>query len=110
MWRRPGSGRAILRWTEERQRVVASEQPEAGPHLFQLSTKDKEQGMAELLLGEGYAVVRRWYRMTRSLDGEILSAPLPDGLEVRPVTPDQYRQLWDADIEAFRDAWGQMDT
>jgi ribosomal protein S18 acetylase RimI-like enzyme len=105
-WRRRGIGRAILRWTEERQREVASEQAASGPHRFQVSTQDTEQGMAELLLSEGYAVVRRWYRMTRPLDGEIPAVPLPDGLEVRPVTPDQYRQIWEADVEAFRDAWG----
>ncbi len=105
-WRRRGIGRTILRWTEERQRQVASAQPESGPHLFQLSTQDTEQGMAELLLSEGYTIVRRWYRMTRPLAGEIPDAALPDGLEVRPVTPDQYRQIWDADLDAFRDAWG----
>jgi mycothiol synthase len=62
--------------------------------------------MAELLLGNGYAVVRRWYRMARPLDGEIPEAPLPEGLEVRPVTPAHYRRIWDAEVEAFRDAWG----
>jgi mycothiol synthase len=105
-WRRHRIGRAILRWTEDRQRKVASEQPGSGPRLFQVEARDSEQGIAELLLSEGYAVVRRWYRMTRPLDGEITDAPLPDGLEVRPVTPDQYRQIWDADVEAFRDHWG----
>ena len=105
-WRRRGIGRALLRWTEERQAAIASEDPEAGPHLFQLNTQDTEQGMAELLLSEGYTVVRRWYRMTRPLEGEIPDAPLPDGLEVRPVTPDQYRQIWDADVDAFRESWG----
>ena len=106
VWRRRGIGRAILRWSEERQRKVASEQTEAGRHLFQVETQDSEQDTAELLLGEGYAIARRWYQMTRSLAGEIPDAPLPDGLEVRPVTPDQYLQIWEADIEAFRDQWG----
>jgi GNAT superfamily N-acetyltransferase len=68
-WRRRGLGRAILRWTEGRQRQLAREGAEAGPHLFQISAQDTEQpaaarqGMAEMLLGEGYTVVRRWYRM-----------------------------------------------
>jgi ribosomal protein S18 acetylase RimI-like enzyme len=105
-WRRRGLGRAILRWTEERQRQVAGEETEAAPHLFQVGTLDSEQGMAELLTGEGYTVVRRWYQMTRPLDDEIPEAPLPAGLEVRPVTPDQYRQIWEADVEAFRSSWG----
>jgi mycothiol synthase len=106
IWRRHGIGRAILRWTEDRQRAVAGEQTETGPHLFQASSYESEQGLPELLLGVGYAVARRWYQMTRSLAGEIPDVPLPDGLEVRPVTPDQYRQIWEADVEAFRDHWG----
>jgi GNAT superfamily N-acetyltransferase len=105
-WRRRGIGRAILRWTEERQRQVAREQTESSLHLFQVSAQDSEQGMAELLLSEGYAVVRRWYQMTRPLNGEIPDAPLPEGLEVRPATPDHYRQIWKAEVEAFRDHWG----
>ncbi len=105
-WRRRGIGRAILRWTEERQRAVARAQAEAGPHLFQLEIRDSEQGMAELLLSEGYEVARRWYQMAQPLAGEIPAAPLPPGLELRPVTPDQYPAIWAADVEAFRDHWG----
>jgi ribosomal protein S18 acetylase RimI-like enzyme len=105
-WRRRGIGRAILGWTEERQRKVVGEQAKSVPHLFQVSALDSEQGMAELLLGDGYTVARRWYQMKRPLEGNLPEAPLPDGLEVRPVTPDQYRLIWDASIEAFRDQWG----
>jgi len=106
VWRRRGIGRAILRWTEERQRTVASKQTESGPHLFQVEIQDSEQGVAELLVGAGYAVARRWYQMTRPLAGDIPDAPLPAGLEVRPALPAQYRQIWEADVEAFRDHWG----
>jgi GNAT superfamily N-acetyltransferase len=41
-WRRRGIGRAILRWTEQRQHRVASQEAEAGPHLFQVDTLDTE--------------------------------------------------------------------
>ena len=34
---------------------------------------------------------------------------MPPGLELRPVSEEQMRQLWDADIEAFRDHWGGFD-
>lgn len=105
-WRRRGIGRLILRWTEARQRQAASECTEPGPHWFQAEIHDSEQDTAELLLAEGYAVARRWYQMTQPLTGEIPAAPLPPGLEVRPVTPDQYPAIWAADVEAFRDHWG----
>jgi ribosomal protein S18 acetylase RimI-like enzyme len=105
-WRRRGIEQAIIRWLEERQRDVAAGQAEQGPHFFQGEWFDDAHDAIDLLLSEGYAVVRRWYEMTRPLDGEIPDAPLPEGLEVRPATPDQYRQIWDADLEAFRDHWG----
>jgi hypothetical protein len=55
------------------------------PYLFQVSAQDSEQGVAELLLGSGYAVVRRWYRMTRPLDGESPEAPRPRGWRCGPL-------------------------
>ena len=106
VWRRRGIGRTLLRWTEERQRKVAGEQIDIGPHLCQVEVQDSEQGVAELLLGAGYSVARRWYQMTRPLADAIPDAPLPAGLEVRPALPAQYRQIWAADVEAFRDHWG----
>ena len=34
---------------------------------------------------------------------------LPDGLELRPATPDQNLTIWRANREAFRDHWGGSD-
>jgi mycothiol synthase len=42
------------------------------------------------------------------LDG-IEVPPMPDGIELRPVTRDHYRQIWDAEAEAFRDHWGMSE-
>ncbi len=43
-----------------------------------------------------------------TLDG-IVAPPMPDGIELRPVTRDQYRTIWLAAAEAFRDHWGQAE-
>jgi mycothiol synthase len=43
-----------------------------------------------------------------SLEG-IEPPPMPDGIELRPVTRDQYRTLWMASAEAFRDHWGEAE-
>jgi len=32
--------------------------------------------------------------------------PIPNGVEIRPVSPEQYRKVWEASVEAFRDHWG----
>ena len=40
---------------------------------------------------------------------DIPDAPLPDGLEIRPVAEDQWRTILDAENEAFRDHWGHRE-
>ena len=44
--------------------------------------------------------------MRRDLTAPIPDVPLPDGLEIRPVTPEQHRAIYEAQGEAFRDHWG----
>ena len=44
--------------------------------------------------------------MERSLAEPIPDLPLPAGIEVRPVHPDQYEQLRTTMNEAFSDHWG----
>jgi ribosomal protein S18 acetylase RimI-like enzyme len=44
--------------------------------------------------------------MVRPLDEPLPDAPLPVGLEVRPVLPERYRQIWAAIDEAFQEHWG----
>jgi mycothiol synthase len=43
--------------------------------------------------------------MRRPTLDDIPDAPLPDGLEIRPITADQHRAIFDAEREAFRDHW-----
>ena len=46
--------------------------------------------------------------MARRTDVPLREAPLPAGLEVRPVQPDQIRIIWEAREEAYRDHWGYV--
>lgn len=57
----------------------------------------------------GYNVVRFEAVMVRpNLDG-ILELALPDGVDVRPVSADQLRTIWEAQIAAFAGSFGQQD-
>lgn len=64
-----------------------------------------------LMRHAGYEIVRWFFDMVRPSLDELPSElpPLPDGLELRPATPDQYSTIWRANREAFRDHWGGSD-
>jgi len=48
--------------------------------------------------------------MNRNLADPIEVPPLPEGIEVRPVTREDAHKLWLADHEAFLDHWGGSDS
>lgn len=105
-WRRKGIGRAMLRGNERRLREIAAEHPADVERFLQSWADESERSATALLLSEGYQRIRDAYDMVRPSLDDLPNAPLPAGLEVRPVTAEQYRTIWEADQEAFRDHWG----
>ena len=105
-WHGHGLRRAMLHWVESRLRQMAAGHLTDTPKQFATNTWDKDASLIALLEEEGYRPVRYFHRMTRPLDGPLPDFPMPAGLEMRPVGPEQYRAIWDADSEAFRDHWG----
>ena len=105
-WRRQGLGRALLKHNERRLRQIASEHASERPRFFQSAATAAAVGNAALLRREGYQAVRHGFAMVRDLAEPVGPTELPAGLEVRSPKPEQYRQVWEADAEAFRDHWG----
>ena len=106
-WRRRGIGSALHRRNEARLREIAAGHPDVAPKWLGSEGIDADLGNSALLLRNGYSAARFFYDMVApSLDG-IVEPPMPDGIELRPVTRDQYRTIWLAAAEAFRDHWGQ---
>lgn len=113
-WRRKGIGTAILRYNEARLRAIAEGQlanrelvPDTA-RFFETWVTDTEAGKEALMFKEGYTPVRYGFSMVRQLSEPIEITPMPEGLEIRPVLPEQYRAVWDASQEAFRDHWGYI--
>jgi mycothiol synthase len=100
-----GIGRAVLRWMERRSREAATAWSGPGPHLFSQWVDENQADAIALLESEGYARVRYGLMMVRPLSEPIPDAPLPDGLEIRPVVEADHRPIWAADEEAFKDHW-----
>jgi GNAT superfamily N-acetyltransferase len=105
-WRRRGIGGAMLQFLQRRLREIAATQPDAVPRFFNTYVADTETGTEALLQRDGYTAVRHSYDMARPTLDDLPDAPMPAGLEVRPVLPEHYRAIWDADNEAFQDHWG----
>jgi mycothiol synthase len=101
----PGLFAAIHDTVEARGLEVAAGHP-PGPKAFDSSTAEHATEREAVLRGRGYQPVRYAFHMIRPTMDDLPDAPLPDGLEIRDVHPEQLRQIWDADVEAFRDHWG----
>jgi mycothiol synthase len=108
-WRRRGIGSALLAHNEERARQLASTHETERAKVLGSWSNDRQAGRVALLRENGYEPVRWFFDMIRDLSQPIPDVPMPEGIEVRPVTMDLIRQIWRADVEAFKDHWGGFD-
>jgi ribosomal protein S18 acetylase RimI-like enzyme len=84
---------------------VAGESAGDEPHELGGWVDDRMADGIALLESAGYRRTRYGFTMIRPLSEPIPEAPLPPGLEIRPVVERDHRAIWDADCEAFRDHW-----
>ena len=109
--RRQGVATAILAHNEARLREIAGGHPDDLPRVFGGFAPERRVGAVALLAGAGYRPVRYFFDMVRPTLDEIELPPLPEGMEIRPVSDvDGYRRLFAADTEAFKDHWGGFDA
>jgi mycothiol synthase len=109
-WRRRGIGGALYAENVRRQLELAKSHATDRPRILGSWTSDRMVGAQALLRKAGFEETRWFFDMTRDLAQPIPDVPMPDGLEVRAVTMDMIRQIWDADVEAFEDHWGGFDS
>jgi mycothiol synthase len=107
-FRRRGIGSALLADNERRARLLAERYPTERRRVFGSFAADARPG-GRLLAKAGYEVTRYFFEMACTSLEVVEDVPLPDGLELRPVTRDQFATIWRANREAFRDHWGGSD-
>ena len=105
-WRRRGIGRVLLHWNERRLQQIAVDHDSSTPAYFQAFIQDTALGANALLKQEGYTPVRYFHFMQRRGLEDLPEAPLPAGIELRPVQPEHLRLIWETKEEAFQDHWG----
>lgn len=107
-YRGRGIGTALLADNERRARALAATHDVSRRREFG-SFSAEGRPAARLLERAGYTIERWFFDMVRpSLDG-VEDVPLPEGLELRPVSTELFPTLWKANREAFRDHWGGSD-
>jgi mycothiol synthase len=104
--RRRRIGSALYRATRARLVAECADDPRPGPRELRAYALESETADRALLAEHGYLPIRYGFEMRRYLSGTLPDHPLPASLEMRPVTEDQYRAIFDADNEAFEDHWG----
>jgi mycothiol synthase len=108
--RRRGIGTMLISGNEERLRALAATHETDRPMMLGMGSSETNAGAQVLARRFGYEPVRWFTDMERSLTDALPEVPaMPDGLEVRPITAEQARQVWEADMDAFRDHWGGWD-
>lgn len=105
-WRTAEIAGVMLQYAEEKCRKIAARLPKDETKVLQTWRMEIAQDSLNFFLNNGYKPIRYFYEMKRTLDQSIGEFPLPEGIEIRPVEEKHYRQIWDANIEAFKDHWG----
>ena len=96
----------MLDYQEEKLDAMTKDLPKDAPRLYSLGKMMKAESQVAFYKANGYEPVRYFFDMVRPMSKPIGEHPLPEGLEIRPVKPEEYRTIWDGDNEAFRDHWG----
>lgn len=110
-WRRRGIGRAMWQRNIERLTTIAGGHHYTGPRYLTVPwLRGGDVGGAVLAEQLGYVRVRTYHHMTRPHLDDIWVPPMPEGVEIRPVTRADLPTIWDALVEAFRDHFGAWDT
>jgi mycothiol synthase len=94
----------MLQIMEAHARTLAASDP--APKTLETFGGDKAPELERHVVAAGFEPVRHGYTMVRPHLEDLPHAPLPDGLEIREVRQEDVRQIYDAAVEAFSDAWG----
>lgn len=112
-FRRRGIGRTLLRAGLRRvaDRAAVEDPPGSAerPAHIRGFAEESEVGHKAILEAEGFEPIRYFFHMRRPTLDDIPDAPLPDGLEYRPVRPEEHRAIIEAEYEAFKDHWEARD-
>ena len=106
--RSKGLGKAMVGYFLQRLQEISEEHPADAPKFFQSWSSKTTPWYIQLLESSDFEIVRYGIEMSRPCSQPMEVTPLPEGIVVRQPTPAEYRKVWEAQAEAFRDHWGYV--
>ncbi len=104
--RRRGIGRTLMQAAEARARELMRDFPPGLPKQFNVFCRDFQTANKALYESREMAPARYFFGMQRDLRTELPTAPVPDGLAIRPLRAGDEEAAYTAFDEAFQDHWG----
>ncbi len=108
-FRRRGLGRALLDANIRRAEERAALEPADQTVELRSFVEESEAGHLALMAETGFEPIRWFFLMRRDLAEPIPPTDLPEGVELRPVVAEHHRAIFDAEVEAFLDHWGNRE-
>ncbi|MBN2047238.1 MAG: GNAT family N-acetyltransferase [Anaerolineaceae bacterium] len=108
-YRTPELNQTFLEVMEEQIHNRLSEGEKDKANILKVFNFQKQVEKVAALKSNSYRPVRYFYMMTRPIDMPLIDAPLPNGLVVRPPREDEYRKVFSAVNEAFKDHYGHSE-
>ncbi len=103
-WRGRGIREALFMHNERHIAEIVNSQGGGESSFLELWTNDSDNDWKSIVVKNHYEPVQHEIDMVRCLD-DIPQVPLPAGFEVRPVSPEQFGQIWEACRLANVDDW-----
>lgn len=108
-WRYRGIGNVYAKFLMNRLKQIANQHPAEAEKYYQAYSSKQQKWQSALLEYFGFEIVRYSFHMIRPCSQPVRVYRLPKGIVVRTPTPQEYRKVWEADHEAFRDHFGYVE-
>lgn len=106
---RPTLLKPMVNWVEHRILEIDRRNERPGERLVRAFLGRTESELRSEMERRGYEIERYFYIMVRPHLDDIPETALADGLEIRPVGPQDVRKVWEANGEAFKEHWGHRE-
>jgi len=106
-WRGTGIIKAMVKYNEERIREIAKDHPDETEKEFCVYCSEGQNGLMKIFEELDYEIIRYFFDMVRPNLKDIPNYELPNRIKIKKPREEDYRKIWEAAREAFKDEWNE---